>query len=59
MVTSRHSSAIKAWVINFVCFGLGGVFLVPMELPFAVLWRLEALDRRMPLPPEALELAYP
>ena len=46
--------------MTIVClFGLGGVFLVQTEFPCVVLWRPEALDCRVLIPPEALELAYP
>ena len=33
--------------------------LVRMELSCVVLWRPETLDCTVPIPPEALELAYP
>ena len=37
----------------------GGVLLVRMESPCVVLWRLEAIDCRVLIPPESFELAYP
>jgi hypothetical protein len=40
-------------------FGLGGVLSVQSESPCVVLWRPEALDCRVLIPPEAFELAYP
>ena len=39
--------------------GLGGVLLVLTEFPCVVLWRREALDCRVLIPLEALELSYP
>ena len=57
----------KVWIISVgdsidkLCFCLDSEesFLVLTEFPCVVLWRPEALDCRVLIPPEALELAYP
>ena len=48
----RRESELRGYYLVFV------VFLVQMELSCVLLWRPEALDCRVPIPPEALELAY-
>ena len=46
-------TALPAAYRTFCAFVLlGGVFLVRMELPCVVLWRPEALDCRVLIPPE-------
>ena len=45
-------AAIGVGNILFVVFQLGGAFLVLTEFPCVVLWRPEALDCRVLIPPD-------